>query len=173
MDNSVLALDFYNDSYFVRSGTIEYTWFTKEAFLEDTGFPFEDGLISLSYEPYKNLYIVDKRNAGMMGGFDLPEIAWVDENFTMILEKGRLRRESETPVMTVSIMREIKLMQTDWVLIRNMEETLLGLPNTFTQEQLNAVLVYRQALRDISNTYDINLPESEIVWPVNPLDQPS
>lgn len=169
MDNTLLTLDFFNDSYSIRSGSVEYTWFTKTAFLEDSAFPFEDGLISLTYEPYRNIYLVDKRNQGVASGIDLPEMVWIDDNFSTMLEKGRLRRIIETPVMTVSIMRDIKLSATDWVLIRHQEESLLGIPNSLTEEQLRAVLEYRQELRDITKTIDPSTPEDQITWPISPI----
>jgi hypothetical protein len=56
---------------------------------------------------------------------------------------------------------------TDWVLIRKQEEDLLNLPNTMSAEKFAEVLVYRQALRDITKRWTaIN----SVVWPTNPLE---
>ena len=70
------------------------------------------------------------------------------------------------PEITVSGMIVAKLYETDWVLQRHQEEQLLGIPTTLTQEQLNAVLTYRQALRDMDPTQSVETA----VWPVNPLE---
>ena len=169
MDNTLLSLDFFNNSYYVRSGSIEHAWYNKELFIEDTGFPYAEGIVSLGYEPGRNLYIVEKENQGIFNGLDVSELKWVDDNFQMILEKGRLRREIETPIFTVEMMRDTKLIETDWVLQRHQEELLLGASPTLSTVELAAVLEYRQELRNITNTYDRNITWEKAVWPVNPL----
>lgn len=170
MDNTLLSLDFFNNSYFVRSGSIEHAWYTKELFIQDTGFPFEDGLIGLSYEPGRALYTVSKENKEIVNGLDNPEMEWVDTNFQMILEKGRLRREIETPVFTVEMMRDSKLLETDWILQRHQEEILMGVATTLSTEELNALLSYRQELRNITTLFDRTIPWEQATWPVNPLE---
>jgi hypothetical protein len=169
MDNTLLNLDFFNNSYYVRSGSIEHAWYNKELFIEDTGFPFEDGVISLSYEPGRNLYAVEKESQGVLGGLDTPEMQWVDTNFQAILEKGRLRREFETPIITVEMMRDTKLLETDWVLQRHQEETLMGVATTLTTEELTGFLSYRQELRNITNLFERTMTWEKATWPVNPL----
>lgn len=169
MDNSLLSLDFLNNSYYVRSGSIEHAWYSKELFVEDTQFPYTEGLVSLSYEPGRNLYAMEKQNQGVVSGLDSIEMQWIDTNFAYILEKGRIRREIETPVFTVAMMRDSKLVETDWVLQRHQEEVLLSRPTTLTDTELNAVLVYRQELRDIATLFDKDISWEQATWPVNPL----
>lgn len=169
MDNTILSLDFLNNSYYIRSGSIEHAWYSKELFLEDTNFPYVDDVIALSYEPGRNIYALEKVNQGMVNGLEPIEMQWVDTNFQVLLEKGRLRRELETPIFTVAMMRDSKLIETDWVLQRHQEEVLLGRPTTLNDAALIAVLEYRQALRDITTVFDKNILWEKADWPVNPL----
>lgn len=169
MDNTLLSLDFLNNSYYVRSGSIEHAWYSKELFIEDTQFPYSEGLVGLGYEPSRNFYAIEKQNQGVVGGLESVEMQWVDSNFQVILEKGRIRRELETPVFTVSMMRDSKLTETDWVLQRHQEEVLLGRPTTLSDAELNAVLLYRQELRDVTTLFDKDMSWEQATWPVNPL----
>lgn len=170
MDNTILSLDFFNNSYYVRSGSIEHAWYSKELFIEDTNFPFADGLTGLSYEPGRNIYAISRENQDIAGGLDTPEMQWVDTNFQVILEKGRLRREIETPIFTVEMMRDSKLFETDWVLQRHQEEILMNIATTLSTDELNAILSYRQELRNITTLFDRTISWEQATWPVNPLD---
>jgi hypothetical protein len=170
MDNTLLSLDFFNNSYVVRSGSIEHAWYSKDIFLEDTNFPYTNGLVTLGYEPERNIYVIERTNQGISTGLDVPELKWVDDNFQIILEKGRLRREIETPVFTVEMMRNTRLFETDWVLQRHQEEVLLGVNPTLSNEELAAILNYRQELRNVTATYDRDSAWENATWPVNPLD---
>jgi hypothetical protein len=95
-------------------------------------------------------------------------MTWFAENLNKI-ETAAIEDEAADPArapMTVAQVRNGKLAMTDWVLIRKQEEDLLNLPNTMSAEKFAAVLVYRQALRDITKRWTaIN----SVVWPTDPL----
>lgn len=62
------------------------------------------------------------------------------------------RQESELPLQQLREVRNIKLAETDWWVVSD---------RTATPEQLS----YRQALRDITETYT---SLNDVVWPVKP-----
>lgn len=169
MDNRTLNLDFYNNSYFVRSGNIQYAWFSLENFIADTSFPHADGLMMVSYEPGRNIYVVERENQVYEYGTEVTEIQWIDANFATVLELGRVKQLAETPVLTMEMVRQAKLFDTDWVVQRHQEETLLNIAHTLTNEQYMAVLTYKQQLRDLTDTYPRDTPNENVVWPVDPL----
>jgi hypothetical protein len=56
---------------------------------------------------------------------------------------------------------------TDWVLTRWQEETTINVPHSMTEQKFAEVLMYRQALRDITKLYT---SLDDVVWPTNPLE---
>jgi Phage tail assembly chaperone protein len=72
---------------------------------------------------------------------------------------------SEQLAATARAERNAKLIETDWVLQRHQEETLMNMSPTLTPEEGTALAVYRQALRDIPQ--QPGFPEV-IDWPVPP-----
>jgi len=169
MDNRTLTLDFYNNSYYVRSGSTEYAWFSLDTFAADTSFPYAEGLMMIAYEPGRNIYVLERENQVYEYGTEVTELAWVVSNFDAILETGRLKRIAETPVLTMAMVRQAKLFDTDWVVQRHQEETLLNIPHTLTDAQFTSVLTYKQQLRDLTDTYPSDTPSENVVWPVDPL----
>lgn len=74
----------------------------------------------------------------------------------------RGRPEPETPpaptqeevVADLMSARTGRLYQTDWLVVRHQEESLSGVEPTLTPDNLKALLVYRQALRDLPGKSD-------------------
>lgn len=170
MNNStIITVDFYNSSFYIKIGTTEYLWSDSDSFVTDTSFPFREAVRSLSYEPDRNLFIVELINNEVHSGTENNVIQWVTDNL-VALETCINSKQVPDPVITVEMIRAQKLIETDWIIQRHQEETLLGITNTLSASQFMDVLLYRQALRDITDTYARDLPEDQAVWPVNPLE---
>lgn len=56
--------------------------------------------------------------------------------------------------------RNVALSSTDWIVSRHMEQKVLNISTSLSDECFNKYLVYRQELRDI--TSDINFPNVEL-----------
>ena len=61
------------------------------------------------------------------------------------------------------------LQNTDWYVSRHQEQVSLGLQTTLSQQQYEELLTYRQALRDLGASYnlEVTLPIA-ITWPNKP-----
>ena len=168
MEITILSLDFQHNSHFIRRNDFSYLWSSEPNFIADSNFPFVDTTVRVSYEPERNLFVVERLGGVTETGDGLPEIQWAKDNFDSLLSAATSRDHSERFVVTLAMERAQLLFDTDWVLQRKQEQDLLGLPNTMSDEQFNTVLVYRQALRDLTNTYSADTPATEVVWPVKP-----
>jgi hypothetical protein len=169
MDNRTLNLDFYNNSYFVRSGNIQYAWFSLEDFLADTSFPYAEDIAMVTYEPGREMYIVAKAQQVFEDGLDSTTMQWIVNNFDRVLEIGRVKQLASIPVITMEFTRQSKLADADWLVQRHQEETLLNIPHKLTEAQYMAVLTYKQQLRDLTSTYDKDTPSADVTWPTNPI----
>ena len=169
MNNStIITLDFYHSSFYVKIGTTEHLWTDPDIFVSDTEFPYRDLVRSVSFEPTRNLYVTEYASNDIVSGEDNEVITWITNNLNA-LESKALTYAIEATKITVEMVRFQKLAMTDWIIQRHQEETLLGIPNTLTNEELIAILTYRQELRDLTNTYARDLSEDQAVWPVYPL----
>lgn len=169
MDNRTLNLDFYNRAYFVRSGNVEYAWFSLQDFLTDTSFPYDEDVTMVSYEPGRDIYVVVKTQQVIETGLDSTIMQWVVNNFDRILEIGKVKQLASIPVITMEFTRQMKLADADWLVQRHQEETLLNITHKLTEEQYIAVLTYKQQLRDLTNTYPKDTPSEDVTWPTNPI----
>ena len=168
MLNTLLSLDFYNSAFTIVADSKTFHWHNASDFLATTMFPYADTTRLLSYEPDRDLYIIEHNDNTKTEGKDQPEFKWIEDNFTHMVEVAKNLKDASTPIITMDDIRNSKLRESDWVMQRYQEETLLGIPHTLTTEQLTAVLQYRQALRDLSLTIDKDTPASEVTWPAAP-----
>ena len=168
MSHTYITVDFYNNAVSCRINGVDRVFSSTNAFIYGARFPYYENARILAYEPDRNIYVVEYLNGHVKSGADLPEMIWFAENLNKI-ETAAIEDEAADPArapMTVAQVRNGKLAMTDWVLIRKQEEDLLNLPNTMSAEKFAAVLVYRQALRDITKRWTaIN----SVVWPTDPL----
>ena len=163
--------DFYNKTFSANVNQKIMLWDSEEDFLETTNYPFTEYTGLLSYEPLRNIFVLEKVGGEVSIGEDLPEIQWIIENIGLF-ETLAIERESRNQfVVTLEMGRIQRFFDTEWMMQRHEEETILGIPHKLSDEQYTALLVYRQALRDITNVYPKDTPENEVVWPVNPLTQ--
>lgn len=166
-----ISLDRYNNNAHCTIGDIECTFDSYDDFLEKTKFPFNVGL--LGWEPERCYYAVDRPGTPPVTytGDHLEEFLWISENKeylkTCCIEylADRTKRNTYTPSLREQ--RMYKLYEVAWVLERHQEQKLLEIPTTLTDEKIREVLAYRQALRDITKTYD---SIDTVIWPPNPLE---
>ena len=168
MQHTYVNIDFYNDSITCKINGITYVFSSENSFLEKTNFPFTETTRILSYEPERNIFVVERTNGEMFSGFNLPEIQWIANNLTLIEQSAIADLASQPPmyVPTLRNQRDALLFATDWVLTRWQEETTINVPHSITEQKFADVLMYRQALRDITNVYT---SLDDVVWPTNPL----
>lgn len=80
MNHTYIAIDFYNQSVTCRLGGTTYVFSSPETFIESTGFPFADTVRALSYEPERNIYVVEYAGGVTKQGGNLEEMTWIGAN---------------------------------------------------------------------------------------------
>jgi hypothetical protein len=166
MANMLVTLDFYNDNFFIQSGSFSHLWATRGNFL-NTGFPYEDTVGLLSYEPLRNLYMVEYLGGVSRSGRS-DEIRWIEEHFDQLVAHAKEEKDTiERVVLSIRQMREIKLYETDWMVTRHSEELLAGAPTTLSESQFDSLTAWRRWLRDIPVEHpdvDLDMPHTAIPW---------
>ena len=94
MDYTYVSIDMYNRSITCRIGGTTYVFSSPEKFVELTGFPFLDTVRMLSYEPERNLYVIEYAGGRIAQGGNLEEIVWTSGNV------GNIHRAAESDLHT-------------------------------------------------------------------------
>jgi hypothetical protein len=123
-----------------------------------------DNIVSLNYEKERNIYHILQPQEKFLIGEDLPEMVWISNNWERIVQVARNHYNAEY-ISTIAEKRMGLFFDTNWLLERHNEETLLNLPTTLSEDQYNNLLLYRQALRDLGNSIDTLALENTIEWP--------
>jgi Phage tail assembly chaperone protein len=71
----------------------------------------------------------------------------------------------EQVAVSVRADRDARLAETDWLLLRHQDETVVGKATTLTADEATTLVDYRQALRDVPT--QAGFPH-EIDWPQEP-----
>lgn len=166
-----ISLDRYNNNAHCTIDAVECTFDSYTDFLNKTKFPFNIGL--LNWEPERSFYVIERSGTPptIHTGDHLEEFLWISENRDSLKSYcteylvERTKRNTYTPSLREQ--RMYKLYAVTWILERHQEQKLLEIPTTLTEEKFKEVLTYRQALRDITKTYDST---DTVVWPPNPLE---
>lgn len=80
-----------------------------------------------------------------------------------------LNMDDAAKLALIRPIRDIKILKTDYVVSRHIEQESRHLPTTLSSEQYNLALAYRQALRDFPATVNLNVDSFEtIAWPTKP-----
>jgi hypothetical protein len=168
MQHTYVNIDFYNNNITCKINDNTYVFSSENSFFQKTNFPFAETTRILSYEPERNIFVVERTNGEMFSGFDLPEMQWIANNLTLIEQSAiaDLANQPAVYVPTLRDQRDALLFATDWVLTRWQEETTINVAHSITEQKFADVLMYRQALRDITNLYT---SLDDVVWPTNPL----
>lgn len=174
MAQTFVSIDFYNENFSCRINNTSYVFSSKEQFVTRTGFPFEDTVKMISYEPERNINTIHYSNGTIINDSELPEIAWIQNNLAAIEQGAKDDAINSIPVISAADQRNILLYSTDYIVQRHSEETLLNLPHTLDDNKFNDILVYRQALRDLNVNGFVegttrNKTLNDVTWPVNPL----
>lgn len=178
MLHNYVSIDFYNGSVSCRFNETNYIFASTSSFLAKTSFPFTETVRRISYEPDRNLYIVEELNGKMFSGSDVPSIVWITEHLANIEQAAKTDAAESAAEQSANIpassQRQILIYNTDYILQRHQEETLLNISHKLTDQQFADVLSYRQALRDLDvNGYVEGTTKiktiTDVTWPTNPL----
>lgn len=166
-----ISLDKYNNNAHCTIDGVECTFNNYTEFSEKVNIPFEIGL--LSWEPERSHYVVERPGnpPTVVTGDHLEEFLWISENREYLknccAEYLLEHAKDNTYKPSLREERTYKLYEVTWVLERHQEQKLLEIATTLTEEKFKEVLTYRQALRDITKTYD---SIDTVIWPPNPLE---
>ena len=119
----IISLDFYNSSFSLMFDSNSYFWNSKEEFISDTNFPYGETVKLLSYEPMRNLYIIEKELGQSFTGADLEEMQWITNNLASLEALVINKPQVDAFVITLEMERLQLLYSTDWLLQRHQEET--------------------------------------------------
>jgi len=175
MLHNYVSIDFYNGAVSCRFNGTNYLFSAPSVFIEHTNFPYTETVRRVSYEPDRNLYVVEELNGKVSSGPSLPTIVWIAEHLTNIEQAAIADLAMNTARVPASAQREVLIYNTDYILQRHQEETLLNISHKLTDQQFANVLAYRQALRDLDvNGYVEGTTKiktiSDVTWPTNPLE---
>jgi type III secretory pathway component EscV len=85
------------------------------------------------------------------GGITMASISWKS--------KEQIDQEQlEVKIQKLREQRNKLLQETDWLLLRHQDEVSMERTTTLSTEQHQELLAYRQALRDLPESWDINNP---------------
>jgi hypothetical protein len=170
LNNNIASLDFYNLHFFLRVDNKEYYWQELNKFIEDTGYPFADTTGYVSYEPYREIYHVERKDTKEVSlGIEQPEIQWFIDNKYSLLGIIEQLIESDKFTITGLMQRAQYLADTDWLVQRHQEQMLRSVTTTLSQQQIIDLLNYKQELRDLTQHYNLTQPAENISWPYNPI----
>jgi len=166
---SYITINFYHSNFCIKAGEHMHLWENAEEFLKDTGFPFKDTVRMLSYEPDRNFFSVETPDGKYHCDTTSDEFKWCQNNLPFLAELTERLAIKNKPVVTMGMVRTSNLYSSDWILQRHQEEKLLGIPQTYTDDQVLSVLQYRQLLREFTKFYDLSTPADQVSWPVSPI----
>jgi hypothetical protein len=158
-----ITLDFMNSSAFISLNGITYLFKSTDTFKNLTKYPF-DNTILLSYEPDRNLFAVERKNGDIQFGDNSSEILWCEDNIDIIVNAAYQEKlDVSVPGPSFKDIRNSKLSDTDWMVIRHKDQKDLNLDTTLSNQQYLTLLNYRQQLRDITSLYS---SLDNVVWPL-------
>jgi len=170
-DHTCISLDFYNSSFSIKINNKQHWWNNADVFVTETGFPFRDTVRIVSYEPERKIFHIERPDASFTQDSNAVEFSWINNNLNALaaIVSDKMEKTAQAQTITMAMIRQGNLYATDWVLQRHTEEELLGIPTTMNKEKLLEVMRYRQALRNLSESYALATPADRVSWPVSPL----
>lgn len=168
MNNDIASLDFHNSHFYIRLDGCEYYSDSSIKFLEDIEYPHDINV--LSYEPSRGIYNLEDKSGTFHSDAELPELKWFADNRAHLLFVISNIEQSNTPVVTLAIERNMRFADTDWLVQRHQEEILLMKTPTLTNTQFAALLHYRQQLRNLTQNYPATAETNAVTWPTNPIN---
>lgn len=139
--------------------------FDYDTFIHTSGYPFDNTYL-LAYEPERNMFVVERTGGVIETGESLPEIEWIKNNLQNI--KNLIPNHSlnnRTFIITVEMERNTRLYATDWMITRQVEETMSNNQPSLTVSQYQKLIEYRQFMRDVTKTYARDADSATVIWP--------
>lgn len=96
MNHTYIAIDFYNDRVSCKLGGVTYVFSSAQSFVDLTEFPFAATVRVASYEPLRNIYVVEYAGGVTTQGGDLPEMLWLGANIVNI-QKAAIKDQELHP----------------------------------------------------------------------------
>jgi len=165
----IVTLDFYNLNFYIKVNNCSYVWNSEQDFIIDISYPFTDTKL-LSIEPNRNIYHIERSGGLFEATIDSPEISWFLEKEAHIENILQILIDKHAYVTTVEMQRAQYLAETDWLVQRHQEELLRQATPTLDEDQLLALLNYKQELRDITQQYPKDQPAEIVNWPTKPFN---
>jgi hypothetical protein len=100
----------------------------------------------------------------LLEGQGIGQIMKIDADGNPALEDPPPPTDEQVAV-SVRADRDARLAETDWLLLRHQDETVVGKATTLTADEATTLVDYRQALRDVPT--QAGFPH-EIDWPQEP-----
>jgi Phage tail assembly chaperone protein len=108
--------------------------------------------------------ISDEQHAALLEGQSVGKVMKIDADGNPALEDPPPPTDEQVAV-SVRADRDARLAETDWLLLRHQDETVVGKATTLTADEATTLVDYRQALRDVPT--QAGFPH-EIDWPQEP-----
>jgi hypothetical protein len=162
----IFNLDRYNKTVFVQTEKVSHVFSSIEEFERLTEFPFPFIKI-ISYEPERNIFVIERAKGVAEFGEDVPEIVWCKQN-EELLEQKAVEEFNSLPEHLPPSIRDVRntlLHLSDWAVLRHIDEKESGGVTTLTAKQYEELRVYRQNLRNIPTVYD---SLDAVIWPEKP-----
>jgi hypothetical protein len=163
MEFNRLTLEFHNNTCYINLKSVEYGFSSAAKFAELLSYPFND-TVTIHYEPERGFNVIEKLYGVVLNDDTQPEILWVANNIDNIIQaayEDGYGKMLEGP--TLRELRNIKIFESEWLILRHREEVELELTTTLSNEQYLKVLQYRQDLRDLPSRYS---SLDDVVWPI-------
>lgn len=164
MEFNRITLDFVNGNCDISLNEVKHLFSSPENFISLSGYPFTNTHL-LFFEPERGIFVVERSGPETVGGEELEEIQWLIANKDNIIQAAYTDGYGNINVYTptLSQVRDQKLYETDWMVLRNRDQIDAGITTSLTNDQFQKLLVYRQELRDITKKYT-NI--DDVFWPL-------
>ena len=158
-----IIIDAYNNNVHIVLNSVNHLFSSFAKFAELTNFNFPETL-NVSYEPNRNMFVVERKNGILVSTGDMPEIEWCRQGIDNIISAAYNDGYGQLPPgPTLQELRDMKLYETDWMITRHNDQKALNITTSLTDSQFIKLLTYRQELRDITTKYS---SVDDVVWPL-------
>jgi len=158
-----VTLDFVNGNCSISMNGVNHLFTSTDNFKGFTAYPFENTHL-LFFEPERGIYVVERSGPETVSGESVDEIQWIITNKNRIIEAAYQDGYGVLPPgPTVSDIRNGKLYETDWMVLRHRDQVESGSSTTLSNTQYQNLLTYRQQLRDLTKKYN---SLDNVVWPL-------
>lgn len=159
---NIITLDKPNGNAYINLNGVNHVFSSYQKFAELAEFNHD--IMMLSYEPHRNIFHVEKSGGQLLVGEDIEEIKWCSENINKLIQAAHNDGYGQLPPgPSLKDVRDLKLLETDWLVLRHRDQLELNQTTSLTNEQYQKLLSYRSQLRDITKLYS---SLDDVVWPI-------